>query len=91
MFHKKKKSAKQQKTEDYEKLGKQIESMYDAVRPDRGALYRTEFFKGVVGGVGRIIGATVVIALLLWILSLLTHVPFVSDIVDNIRNTVQNR
>ena len=78
-----------QRTRDYEALGRQIESMYDAVNPDRHALYRTAFLKGVVAGVGGVIGATLVVALLIWLLSLFGQVPFIGHFVETIRHTLQ--
>ena len=91
MFHKKKKSAKEQKSEDYEKLGRQIESMYDAVNPDRTKLYRTAFLKGIAQGVGGVIGATVIVALLIWLLSLFQEIPVLGHFVDSIQNSLQSK
>lgn len=91
MFGKKHKSASEQKNEEYQKLGAMIESMYDAVNPNRAALYRTAFVKGVISGVGGIVGATVAVALILWLLSLFAQVPVLGHFVDTVRNTLQNR
>jgi hypothetical protein len=91
MFHKKTKSQKEQKAEDYKKLGQQIEAMYDTVNPNRTAVYRTAFFRGIAQGVGGIIGATLVIALLIWLLSLFEQVPFLGHFVDSIRHSLQSR
>lgn len=91
MFGKKHKSQKRQKAEEYQKLGQQLESMYDAVNPNRTALYRTAFLKGVAQGVGGIIGATIIIALVIWLLSLLGHIPLLGPLVDSVRHTLQNR
>lgn len=77
--------------DDYEALGKQVAALYDHINPDRSGLYRTAFLKGIVTGLGGVIGATVVIALLAWILSLLGHVPFLDSIADNARETIQSR
>lgn len=74
---------------DYEKLGKQVAALYDAINPDRSGLYRTAFLKGVVTGLGGVIGATVVIVILAWLLSLFQQVPFVGPIFENLKNTIQ--
>ena len=90
MFGKKKpKSTKAQKNADYRKLGEQIESMYDAVRPDRTALYRTSFLKGVATGVGGVVGATIVVALLIWLLSFFQEIPFLGHIVESARHSLE--
>lgn len=91
MFGKKPKTKKEQKDEEYKKLGREIETMYDTVNPDRKKLYRTAFFKGVAQGVGGVIGATLVIALLIWILSLFEQVPFLGHFIDSIQHSLQSR
>jgi hypothetical protein len=75
-------------SEDYERMGKQLESLYDSVHPDRKALYKTAFIKGILGGVGGVIGATLVVALLLWALSLFDNIPLIGGFVDSIRHTI---
>lgn len=76
---------------DYEQMGQQLESLYDAVNPNRRALYRTAFFKGIFTGVGSVIGATLVIALLLWLLSLFSELPLVGNFVDQVRGTIDSQ
>jgi len=85
------KSVAEQKAEEQQKLGAMIESMYDAVNPNRAKLYRTAFTKGVISGLGGIVGATVGIAALLWLLSLFGQIPLIGHFVDSIRHTLQNR
>lgn len=91
MFHKKKKTAQDKKSEEYKKLGQQIEAMYDTISPDRKKLYKTAFLKGVAQGVGGVVGATVVVALLIWLLSLFQEIPVLGHFVDSIQNTLQSR
>jgi hypothetical protein len=85
------KTKKEQTNADYEKLGRQIEAMYDAVNPDRKKLYRMAFLKGIAQGVGGVIGATLVIALLIWLLSLFEQVPFLGHFIDSIQHSLQSR
>ncbi len=90
-FKKKKLTKKEQQQEDYINLGKQVMVLYDHINPDRKGLFRTAFLKGIFTGVGSVIGATIVIALLAWTLTLLGHIPFVGPITDNVRGTIENR
>lgn len=76
-------------TTQYEKMGRELESLYDAVNPDRKRLYRTAFIKGMVSGVGGVIGATIIIALIIGILSWLGHVLHLGPYVDNLKHTIQ--
>lgn len=90
-FKKKKLKPAEQRQRDYENLGKQVMALYDHINPDRAGLYRTAFLKGIATGVGSVIGATLVIALLAWLLSVLGQVPFVDTIADNLRQTIESR
>jgi hypothetical protein len=38
-----------------------------------------------------VIGATIVVALLIWILSLFTEIRFIGPVIDPIRNTIEER
>ena len=75
--------------DDYEALGKQVAALYDHINPDRKGLYRTAFLSGIVRGVGGIIGATIVIVILAWVLSLLGQVPFIGPIFENVEQSIQ--
>lgn len=76
---------------DYQQLGQQVVDLYDALKPNRTALYRASFIKGVAGGLGGVVGATVGVALLLWLLSLFGQIPIVGHFVETVRHTIENR
>lgn len=73
---------------DYEQLGRMLESLYETSYANKRSLYKMSFIKGVIGGFGGVIGATVVVAIVAWILSLLHFVPFVHTITDNFQSTM---
>lgn len=56
--------------------------------PNWGRVIKFTLIKGVAMGFGVFLGGTIVIALLLWILSLLGHVPFLQEITDSARGTL---
>lgn len=85
---KKKTPAKEQNIE-YEELGKQIAALYDHLNPKKGELYKTAFLRGILGGVGGVIGATLVIALLLWTLSLFDNIPVVGGFFESIGRSIE--
>jgi len=90
--HKQSKNPKPQKEKsgkEYEQMGRELEALYWSVHPNRGTFYRAAFLKGVLSGVGGVIGATVVIALLLWLLSLFDSVPLIGGFVDTIKHTIE--
>ncbi len=82
---------REDKAKHYEDLGRQLESLYDSLNPDRKSVYRTNFIKGIWSGLGGVIGATVGLAVLLWILSLFGQIPIIGHFVDTVRHTIQSR
>jgi hypothetical protein len=70
-------------------FAKQIEQMYDATQPSWKRLLLVSFAKGVATGFGVFIGGTIVVALVLWILSGLGQVPFVNDISESTKETLE--
>lgn len=76
---------------DYEQLGRMLANIYETGYMDRNQAYRQSFIKGVLSGFGGVLGATILVGILLWILSLLNNVPFVDRFVNNIRSTVQSQ
>ena len=69
-----------------------IEDLFYDFHKSRKQIYAMNFFRGLSFGVGSILGGTVVIALIVWILSLLVDIPGgIGDFIQNIVNTVQQR
>jgi hypothetical protein len=56
---------------------------------DRKSYYLHNFLRGVVVGAGTVLGATVLIALLLWILSFFDTVPLIGPTVDHARQSIE--
>lgn len=76
---------------DYEQLGRMLAEIYESGYVDKGRTYKMSFVKGLLGGLGGAIGATVVLAVIVWLLSLLGHVPFLERIIENITDTVKSQ
>ena len=79
-----KSSSKNRTPKQYEELGRIVASVYETGYLDAAKSYRTTFFKGVLGGFGGVIGATVVVAILLWVLSLFDQIPFINELQNTI-------
>lgn len=83
-------SKKEKTAKEYEQMGRELEALYYSVNPSRSTFYKAAFLRGILGGVGGVIGATVVIALVLWLLSLFNDVPLIGGFVDAIRRTIES-
>lgn len=70
-------------------FAKQIEYMYEAISPSWRKLLLFSFIKGVATGLGVFLGGTIVVALLLWILSGLGQLPFLDNITDSAKRTIE--
>lgn len=68
-----------------------LQNIYDSGYIDRNTAYKMSFFKGVAAGFGGVLGATIVVTLLLWVLSLLHNVPFLNKVTDNVQCTIQQK
>lgn len=65
-----------------------VELLTKAEHIDRKKLYFQNFLRGIFVGAGSVIGATLLIAILLWILSLFNTLPFIGPIIENARETI---
>ena len=72
-----------------DQIAKALEILFAAGYVDRKKLYLENFIRGIVFSAGTIIGATIVLALVLWLLSLFDEVPFIGPLIDNMRDTLE--
>lgn len=70
-------------------FAKQVEYMYEAASPGWRKLLTFAFLRGIATGLGIAVGGTIVVAILLWILSGLGHIPFLNDITDAAKDTLE--
>ncbi len=82
------KNAKSQ--QKYEDLGRIISNVFETGYLDASKSYKMSFLKGLIQGLGGVIGATVGIALLLWLLSLFGELPFVGEIFKSVQNAIND-
>ncbi len=74
-----------------EALGKMLVNIYESGYLDKNQAYKQSFIKGLVSGFGGVLGATILIALLIWLLTLFKQIPLVGPLVNHIRQTVQTQ
>ncbi|MDQ3065413.1 MAG: DUF5665 domain-containing protein [bacterium] len=68
----------------YENLGRVVASVYETGYLDAAKSYKMSFIKGLFQGLGGAIGATLLLALLIWILSLFNDLWFIAEIIKKV-------
>jgi hypothetical protein len=81
--------SKKQTNKDYEQLGRIVANIYESGYLDKSQTYKMSFIKGLLAGLGGVIGATIVVTLLLWALTFFDNVPFVGRLTQQTRQTIQ--
>ena len=66
-----------------------LEEFFDDMYRDRWRIYKMNLIRGIFFGFGSIVGGTLVVALILWILltiaAIFDNVPILSDVIQGIR------
>lgn len=68
---------------------KTLEELFNDFNRSRFQIYKFNFFRGIFFGLGSVLGGTVVLGLLLWLLGLFTDIPggignFLSEVIDRV-------
>jgi hypothetical protein len=77
--------------QDYEELGRRLENIYLTGYISKKEMFKWGFLKGLITGFGGVIGATIVVGLLLWIFTVLGHVPLIGPLVKDVKSTVETK
>lgn len=68
-----------------------IEELFYDFNRSRVQVYKMNFFRGIFFGLGSVLGGTIVVALIIWMLSLLTDIfPMLSDFFNGVSNTIES-
>lgn len=76
--------------EDGKQIAKALQILFATDYISRKKLYWENFVRGFTMSIGTILGATVGLALLLWILSLFKTVPLIGPLVRHAQQTIQS-
>lgn len=68
-----------------------LEQLFDDHYRFRLRVYKVNFFRGIFFGLGSVLGATVLVGLLIWILSLFTDLPLIGNFLQQSQTTIQQR
>ncbi len=69
-----------------------LEDLFVDFNRSRAQVYKMNFFRGIFFGVGSVLGGTIVVALLVWLLSLLgNYIPPLHDFFTGVSQTIESR
>lgn len=68
-----------------------LEDLFDDYYQRRRQIYFMNLIRGIFFGFGSVVGGTLVVALGLWILSVLHYVPFLDGITEAVEQTLERR
>lgn len=69
-----------------------LDDLFNDMYSNRWQIYKINLIRGLFFGLGSVLGGTLLIALLVWILSQVgAVVPFLSDFIQQILDTLGNR
>jgi hypothetical protein len=54
-------------------------------------LYLENFLRGLTFGAGSVLGATVLVVMILWLLSLFEEIPLIGPVADKFTDSLENR
>jgi hypothetical protein len=83
-----------QKTARDERMGARrsiLEELFNDFYDDRRNIYKMNFIRGIFFGLGSAIGATVVVGLIVWGLSLFVDIPGIGDAAQNVQNSLESK
>ena len=70
-------------------FAKQIEFFYESTHAHLPKVATFAFIKGLATGLGVFLGGTIVVAILLWILSGLSSLPFLNNLSESAKDTLE--
>ena len=75
-------------SKDYEKLGRLIEQVY--LNGRYGKVLSSCFLRGLFYGFGAVLGGTLLIATLVYILSFFEGLPLIGDIIKKVQTIIES-
>jgi len=66
-----------------------LEDLFDDYYRQRYKVYRMNLVRGIFFGFGSVVGGTLMIALLLWLLTFTNDIPFIGEFSQKVQNSIE--
>ena len=66
-----------------------LEELFNDLYTDRKRIYKLNFIRGILFGAGSALGGTIVLALIVWLLSLFVNLPLIGEQFQNAQNSIE--
>jgi hypothetical protein len=67
-----------------------IEELFNDMYEDRRNIYLMNFIRGIFFGLGSVLGGTIVIAFIVWILSFFVQIPFIGPSLQEAQDQIRS-
>jgi hypothetical protein len=74
---------------DYERIGRVLEAVVTTGYAKRRRLVAANFLRGLFFGLGASLGVSIVLALLLWTLTIFSDLPFIGQIFEKVEQKIE--
>ncbi len=88
---KKKKQEKDLIQRNHKEIARALEILFASEYIDQKRLYFHNFLRGIAFGAGGVLGATLLIGFLIWILSLFDEIPLIGPLFENTRESIERK
>lgn len=66
-----------------------LEDLFQDFNRNRTQVYKLNFFRGIFFGFGSVIGGTIIVAVLAWVLSFFVDVPGIGDSIQQVQQSIE--
>lgn len=67
-----------------------LEELFNDFNRSRAQIYKMNFFRGIFFGLGSVLGGTVVVALIIWLLALFVDIPGIGGAAQGIQQSLES-
>lgn len=66
-----------------------LDELFNDLYENRARIYKINFVRGLLFGAGSALGGTIVIALIVWTLSLFVNIPVIGELFENAQQSIE--